>query len=102
MYCAALQLIQDSLHYLVVKNQDFSTIDGNISLIDRIAAVHVVHETNCESIHWFGQLTFHSPGILEGLAESVKQTAGQDEVSVCGKAHKLVAFAMAMIDGKHF
>ncbi|CAI8034865.1 E3 ubiquitin-protein ligase RNF213 [Geodia barretti] len=77
------QLIQDSLHCLVVKSQDFSTIDANISLIDRIAAVHVVYQTNCESIHWFGQLTFHSPGILEGLAESIKQTTGyEDEVSM--------------------
>ena len=76
---------------MVVKSQDFSTIDANISLIDRIAAVHVVYQTNCESIHWFGQLTFHSPGILEGLAESIKQTTGyEDEVSVCGKAHELV------------
>ena len=78
----ALQLIQDSVHNMVVKSPDFSTIDGNVSLIGRIAAVHVVFRESCECIHWFGQLTSHKPGILEGLVKSAEQTAGQDDCMV--------------------
>ena len=78
-FCFSLQLIQDSLHNMVVRSPDFSTIDGNVSLIDRIAAVHVVYQANCECIHWFGQLTSHRPAILDGL-----QTEGQDDTFVCG------------------
>ena len=77
-----LQLIQDSLHNMVVRSSDFSTIDGNVSLIGRIAAVHVVFRESCECIHWFGQLTSHKPGILEGLVKSAEQTVGQDDCMV--------------------
>ena len=80
--CSLTQLIQDSLYNLVVRCPDFSTIDGNVSLVGRIAAVHVVYAESCEGIHWFGQLTSQSPGILSSLLQSVEQTAGQDDCMV--------------------
>ena len=65
-----------------MKSPDFSTIDGNVSLVGRIAAIHVVHAESCECIHWFGQLTSQSPGILGSLIQSAEQTAGEDDCMV--------------------
>ena len=73
------QLIQDSLHNMVVRASDFSSMDGHVTLISRIAAIHVVYKATSESIHWFGQLTSQNPGILAGLVKLAQQTAGQDE-----------------------
>ena len=47
--------------------------DGHVSLVKRIAAVHVVYDETCESLHWFGQLTCHNPGILDTLVEQMPQ-----------------------------
>ena len=64
---------------MVVKGTDFASVDGHISLVHRIAAVHVVYRASSECLHWFGQLTAHRPGILAGVRQAVQQTAGQDE-----------------------
>lgn len=50
-----------------------------MTLTNRIAAVHVVYRATGECIHWFGQLTSHSPGILAGMVQSAEQTVGEDE-----------------------
>ena len=77
--CMYFQLIRDSLHNMVVRSVDFSSLDGNVTLISRIAAVHVVYRATSECIHCFGQLTSHNPGILAGLLKSAQHTVGQDE-----------------------
>ena len=58
-----------------------------MSLIGRIAAVHVVYRECCERIYWFGQLTSHSPGVLEGLVQSVGETTGIDNCMVRATPH---------------
>ena len=79
------QLIQDCVHRMVVTGDDFTSLDDHVTLVGRIAAVHVVYRANSEYIHWFSQLTSHKPGILPGLVQSVKQTVGQDEDIVSGE-----------------
>ncbi|CAI8002393.1 E3 ubiquitin-protein ligase rnf213-alpha [Geodia barretti] len=76
------QLIQGSLHSLIIRSPDFGIVGGGVSLIGRIAAVHVVYRECCECIYWFGQLTSHSPGVLEGLVQSVGETTGIDNCMV--------------------
>ena len=39
-------------------------MDGNVTLLDRVAALHVVYQINKSQILWFGQLVAHSPGIM--------------------------------------
>ena len=67
---------------MVVTGDDFT---DHVTLVGRIAAVHVVYRANSEYIHWFGQLTSHSPGILPGLIQSVQQTLGLDQCIVSGE-----------------
>ena len=76
-----LQLVQDCLHQMVVMGDDFALLDGHVTLVHRIAAVHVVYRTNHEYIHWFGQLTSHSPEILPSLEQP---TVDEDEDMVGG------------------
>ena len=82
LFSAEQQLIQGSLHSLIVRSPDFGIVGGDVSLIGRIAAVHVVYRECCECIYWFGQLTSHSPGVLEGLVQSVGETTGIDNCMV--------------------
>lgn len=42
-------------------------MDGHITLVHRIAALHVVHEMCLSQVLWFGQLVAHSPGIMVHL-----------------------------------
>ena len=74
-----------------MKSPEFASIDGNISLMGRIAAVHVVYRETSQCIHWFGQLTSHRPGILDGLVKSTEQTAGQDDCMVLTHTHRYVS-----------
>ena len=39
-------------------------MDGNITLIHRIAALHIVYEMNRSQVLWFGQLVAYSPEIM--------------------------------------
>lgn len=39
-------------------------MDGNITLIHRIAALHIVYEKNKSQVLWFGQLVAYSPEIM--------------------------------------
>ena len=71
------QLIQDSLHSGVV------SLDSYMTLVSRIAALHVVYRESSESIHWFAQLTSLAPGILVGLRQSIPERTGETERLVC-------------------
>ena len=42
-------------------------MDGNITLLHRIAALHVVDQMNLSQIMWFSQLVSLSPGIMVHL-----------------------------------
>ena len=57
-----------------------------MSLVGRIAAIHVVYAESSECIHWFCQLTSQSPGILGGLVQSVELTACENDCMVCEKS----------------
>ncbi len=61
-----IQLIQRALE-AVILGDDFSSIDGKITLIDRISAIHVTYQMNQSQIMWFGQLVSLYPGIMVHL-----------------------------------
>lgn len=42
-------------------------MDGNITLVHRIAALHVVYQMNNSQIMWFGQLVSLFPGLMVHL-----------------------------------
>ena len=44
-------------------------MDGNVTLLHRIAALHVVYEHNKSQILWFGQLVALSPEVIIHLYE---------------------------------
>ena len=44
-----------------------------MTLIDWIAALHVLYSCTCEEIHWFGQLTSLHPDIVSSLLETPSQ-----------------------------
>ncbi len=44
-------------------------MDGNITLIHRIAALHIVYEMNRSQVLWFGQLVAHSPEVMTRLTK---------------------------------
>lgn len=77
-----LQLISDAIHNMVVHESDFNTMDGHMTLTNRIAAVHVVYSFTCQKLHWFDQLTLQYPGIVYILLEEVSQMSpgGKDMV----------------------
>ena len=74
-----LQLISDAIHKMIVHASDFNTIDGHMTLTDRIAAVHIVYSSICKELHWFDQLTFQYPGIVYILLEEVPQMSPGDK-----------------------
>lgn len=45
---------------------------GHITLIQRIATLHVVYQMNKSRVLWFGQLVSHSPGIIVYLKNENK------------------------------
>ena len=47
-------------------------MDGNVTLLHRVAALHVVYQINKTQILWFGQLVAHSPGIMVHLRNENK------------------------------
>lgn len=61
-----MQLISCALDSLV-HGDGFCSVDGNITLVHRIAALHVVDEMNRSKILWFAQLVSLSPGIMVHL-----------------------------------
>ena len=59
-------MIATSLERVV--NNLTSGFQNNISLPILITGVHVIYSYYVEQLHWFGQLTFHQPGILATLS----------------------------------
>lgn len=47
----------------------FGTIDGEMSLIERIAALHTLYHKYRTEILWFGQLVGHCPGVIANLTK---------------------------------
>ena len=48
-------------------DEDAPADDGQKTLTSKIVAVHVVYHSVEQHIHWFGQITFRRPGMLEVL-----------------------------------
>ena len=61
-----MQLIACALDSLVHGDM-FCSVDGNINLINRISALHVVYHINESKILWFSLLLSLSPGIMVHL-----------------------------------
>ena len=55
-------------------------MDGNITLIQRIAALHIVYENNRQQVLWFGELVAHSPEVMIRLT---KENISDKEEMVC-------------------
>ena len=58
-----LQLIAEALDALLHGN-NFCGIDGNVTLIGRVASLHLVYQQNQVQVMWFGKLMTHGPGFL--------------------------------------
>lgn len=63
-----LQLICSSLDALVHGDR-FNSVDGNISLLTRVAALHVAYQMNRSQVLLFGQLVALYPGIMVHLSK---------------------------------
>ena len=79
-HCFILQLIASSLDALV-HGDEFCSVDGNMTLLQRIAALHVVHQLHKSQVLWFGQLVMHFPGIMLHLREDANICDRADMVS---------------------
>ena len=67
-----IQLILGALDALV-HGEQFCSVDGNFTLLQRIAALHVVFLRNESKILWFGLLVSLHPKIMGSLeADSVR------------------------------
>ena len=71
-----IQLIRRSLEALIL-GDDFCSIDGNVTLIDRISAIHVTYQMNQSQIMWFGQLVSLYPGIMVHLLNKCAPDKGE-------------------------
>ena len=81
---------------MITRGDEFNSFDGNVTLVSRIAAVHVVYRASSECIHWFAQLTSHYAGILPSV-QSIQQETGQDKCMVCLCVVMLNVTAMPLI-----
>ena len=75
------QLLASALDALV-HGDEYCTQDGNITLIHRIAALHIVYEKNRSQVLWFGQLVAYSPEVMIHLT---KENICDKEEMVCHK-----------------
>ena len=53
----------------MVHDEDFSSMDGQDTLIRRISALHVVYMFSKSQIMWFSQLVSQKPGIMLALKD---------------------------------
>ena len=68
-----LQLIAEALNALL-HGDNFCSIDGNVTLIGRVASLHLVYQQNQVQVMWFGLLTAHSPrSMLNIRIEEVRE-----------------------------
>ena len=81
---------------MITRGDEFNSFDENVTLVSRIAAVHVVYRASSECIHWFAQLTSHYAGILPGV-QSILQETVQDKCMVCLCVVMLNVTAMPLI-----
>lgn len=58
-------------------------MDGNITLLYRMAALHVVYKMNKSQMLWFGQLVAHSPGIMVHLKKETICDRNEMVLSIC-------------------
>jgi hypothetical protein len=72
-----LQLIACALDALV-HGDGFCSVDGNTTLLHRVAALHVVDHMNLSQIWWFSQLVSLSPGVMVHLNTS--DVSNRDEM----------------------
>ncbi len=79
--CVSLQLICDALGNMVAHSPAFGFVDGQHSLSSRLAAVHVVYQSNKTKILWFGQLAYQMPGILESFQHTAPPSDSSEMVS---------------------
>ena len=70
------QLITDALHSIIKHGSEFTSAERHMTLIDWIAAVHVVYVFTCEKIRWFGQLTSLNPAVVSSLLEKPSPEEG--------------------------
>ena len=69
------QIIKDNIHNLIIHGPMLNFAESQMTLTKWITAVHVVYNSICEELHWFGQLTSLHPGIVLILAsEDVQMT----------------------------
>ena len=69
------QIIWNTIHNLIIHGSMLNSASGQMTLNKWITAVHIVYNSVCEELHWFGQLTSLHPGIVSILAsEDVQMT----------------------------
>ena len=68
---------------MIMRGDEFNSIDDNVTLVSRIAAVHVVYRASSECIHWFTQLTSYYAGIVHSVVKSVQEETDQERFMVC-------------------
>ena len=51
----------------MLHGDDFCSVEGNMTLIGRIASLHVVYQLNKARVLWFGQLVKLNPGAMVNL-----------------------------------
>ena len=51
----------------MLHGDDFCSFDGNMTLIGRIASLHVVYQLNKARVLWFGLLVKLNPGAMVNL-----------------------------------
>jgi hypothetical protein len=73
----SLQLIACALDALV-HGDGFCSVDGNTTLLHRVAALHVVDHMNLSQILWFSQLVSLSPGVMVHL--NTADASNRDEM----------------------
>lgn len=51
----------------MLRSDKLGTVNGNHTLINRIASLHAIYHSNQSQIIWFGQLVMHNPGAMVEL-----------------------------------
>ena len=86
---------------MIVRGSEFSSTDSHMTLTNRIAAVHVVYDSICEELYWFGQLTSQYPGIVSSLL-SQRSLGEEGMVGAGGAFHCFPSAFLSPIFPKSF
>lgn len=77
------QLITRALDSLVI-GSEFGCRSEQMTLVQRIVALHVVYHKNESQVLWFGQLVFHTPGIMFHLTdETIANSSEMVHTTMC-------------------